>query len=50
MELTSDQIRAMSDDQLVWCCNQAGISTKPGWGRTKMMDRLMDAASCAMSC
>jgi len=47
MELTAEQIRSMTDEQLVWCCNQAGISTKPGWARTKILSRLLDASTGA---
>lgn len=42
IELSSEQIRAMSDEQLRWFCEQNGIATKPGWARSKVLQALLN--------
>jgi hypothetical protein len=44
IEITSDQLREMTDGQLAWCCVQAGIGVRPGWSKTRMLTTMMGAS------
>jgi hypothetical protein len=47
MNLNSDQLRDMSDDELRSVCEYAGVATKPGWSRTRILTELYRAATGA---
>lgn len=44
LEVTADQIRAMTDDQLRELCDMTGIATKPGWARSRLLTELTAAS------
>jgi len=44
LEVTADQIRAMTDEQLRELCDMAGIATKPGWVRSRLLTELTNAS------
>lgn len=44
LEVTADQIRDMTDDQLRELCDMAGIAAKPGWVRSRLLTELVSAS------
>lgn len=49
INITADQLRAMSDDELRHFCNQNGIATKPGWSKSKMYQALLAGSIAAQN-
>jgi hypothetical protein len=43
-EVSADQIRAMSDDELRNLCGLAGIACKPGWQRSRLLSELVSTS------
>lgn len=41
LDVSAEQIQAMTDDQLRELCSMAGVATKPGWARSKLMSELV---------
>lgn len=48
VQVTADELRAMSDDQLIWFCTQNGIATKPNWSRSKIYQALLRSSLSAV--
>lgn len=44
LDVTADQIRSMTDDQLRELCEMAGVATKPGWVRSRLLTELTAAS------
>lgn len=47
VDVTADQIRAMSDEELRNLCTLAGIAAKPGWKRSRLLNALVTASVSA---
>jgi hypothetical protein len=48
VQITADELRAMSDDQLRWFCAQNGIAVKPSWSRSKVYQALLRSSLSAV--
>jgi len=44
LEITSEQIRVMTDHQLRELCSLAGIASKPGWKRSRLLSSLVSSS------
>lgn len=41
MEITADDLRVMSEEELRNVCGAVGIATKPSWTRTRLLSEIV---------